>query len=219
MSIFPSSVFTRLAAGVLAAASLTTLAVSAEAAKHPVRWKTGGAVWSTNSSAFKTFFADGEITDRGLQGGINNSGWTAEEIQEGMTRSYEVDLVGVSRFLYSSDGVAFLEDQTKSYYPYWMKQKTAVVALRSAIILDAADGQISSAGILNGLPVDFALADNGASDGSQNVCKDGLDGAQATSLMSWYVFLPACVQAKQILPAAPAPRAAAPMAAPVRGLW
>jgi hypothetical protein len=134
-----------------------------------------------------------------------------------MTRSYEVDLVGVSRFLYSSDGVAFLQDQTKSYYPYWRKQETAVVALRSAIILDAADGQISSAGILNALPVDFALADNGASDGSQNVCKDGLDGAQATSLMSWYVFLPACVQAKQILPAAPAPRAAAP--APVRGLW
>ena len=64
--------------------------------------------------------------DRGLQGGINNSGWTAEEIQEGMTRSYEVDLVGVSRFLYSSDGVAFLEDQTKSYYPYWMKQKTSL---------------------------------------------------------------------------------------------
>ena len=90
MSISPSSVFTRLAAGVLAAASLTTLAVSAEAAKHPVRWKTGGAVWSTKSSAFKTFFADGEITDRGLQGGINNSGWTAEEIQEGMTRSAQL---------------------------------------------------------------------------------------------------------------------------------
>ena len=32
MSISPSSVFTRLAAGVLAAASLTTLAVAAEAA-------------------------------------------------------------------------------------------------------------------------------------------------------------------------------------------
>ena len=217
MFISPSSVFTRLAAGVLAAASLTTLAVAAESAQLPVRWKTGGAVWSTKSSAFKTFFADGDITDRGLQGGINNSGWTAEEIQGGMTKSYEVDLVGVSRFLYSRDGVAFLQDQTKSYYPYWRKQETAVVALRSAIILDAADGQISSAGILNGLPVNFALADNGASDGSQNVCKDGLSGAQATSLMSWYVFLPACVQAKQILPAAP--RAAAPMAAPVRGLW
>jgi hypothetical protein len=182
-----------------------------------VRWKTGGAVWSTKSAAFKNFFADGEITDRGLQGGINNSGWTAEEIQGGMTKSYEVDLVGVSRFLYSDDGVAFLQDQTTSYYPYWMKQETSVVALRSAIIMDAADGEISSAGILNALPVDFALADNGASDGSQNVCKDGLDGAQATSLMSWYVFLPACVQARQILPAAPAPRSYDP--APVRGLW
>ena len=150
------------------------------------------------------------------QAGINNSGWTVKEIQAAMTKSYGVDLIGVSRFLYSSDGVAFLEDQTKSYYPYWMKQKTAVVALRSAIILDAADGQISSAGILNGLPVNFALADNGSSDGSQNVCTDGLDGAEATSLLSWYVFLPACVQANSQLPEAPV-RTMAP--APARPLW
>ena len=211
------SVFTRLAAGVLAAASLTTLAVSAEAASRPVRWKTGGAVWSTKSSAFKTFFADGEITDRGLQGGINNSGWTAEDIQAGMTKSYEVDLIGVSRFLYSSDGVAFLEDQTKSYSPFWKKQKTAVVALRSAIILDATDGEISAAGIMKQLPVAFRLNDNGVFDGSQNVCKYGFNGAQATSLRSWYVFLPACVQAKQILPAATAPSAT--RNASDRGLW
>ena len=215
MSITPSSVFTRLAAGVLAAASLTTLAVAAEAAERPVRWKTGGAVWSTKSSAFKTFFADGEITDRALEAGINNSGWTADEIQEGMTKTYEVDLVGVSRFLYSKDGVKFLKDQTRSYFPYWQKKKTAVVALRSAIILDAADGKISSAGIMKQLPVAFRLNDNGSSDGAQNVCKDGLDEPQSTSLLSWYVFLPACVQANQILPAAPAPRSAAP----VRGLW
>ncbi|MGB1196413.1 MAG: protein phosphatase, partial [Synechococcus sp.] len=89
-----------------------------------------------------------------------------------------------------------------------------VVALRSAIILDAADGKISSAGIMKQLPVAFRLNDNGSSDGAQNVCKDGLDGAQATSLLSWYVFLPACVQANQILPAAPVRSAA-----PVRGLW
>ena len=163
----------------------------------------------------KKFFKNGEITDRALEAGINNSGWTADEIQEGMTKTYEVDLVGVSRFLYSKDGVKFLKDQTRSYFPYWQKKKTAVVALRSAIILDSADGKISSAGIMKQLPVAFRLNDNGSSDGSQNVCKDGLDGAQATSLLSWYVFLPACVQANQILPAAPAPRAAAP----VRGLW
>ncbi|EAR19554.1 alpha/beta hydrolase [Synechococcus sp. W2B2] len=208
--------FSRFAAGALAAASISTLAVAAEAGtKHPVRWVSGGAVWTTKSNAFKKFFMDGEITDRALQAGINNSGWTADEIQEGMTKTYEVDLVGVSRFLYSKDGVAFLDDQTRSYFPYWQKKKTAVVALRSAIILDAADGKISSAGIMKQLPVAFRLNDNGSSDGSQNVCKDGLDGAQSTSLLSWYVFLPACVQANQILPAAPAPRSAAP----VRGLW
>ena len=206
--------FTRFAAGALAAASISTLAVAAEAGtKRPVRWVSGGAVWTTKASAFAKFFKDGEITDRALQAGINNAGWTADEIQEGMTKSYDVDLVGVSRFLYSADGVAFLDDQTRSYFPYWQKKKTAVVALRSAIILDAADGEISSAGIMRQLPVDFRLNDNGTSDGAQNVCKDGLSGDQATSLLSWYVFLPACVQANQILPAAPV------RSAPVRGLW
>ena len=206
--------FTRFAAGALAAASISTLAVAAEAGtKRPVRWVSGGAVWTTKASSFAKFFNDGEITDRALEAGINNSGWTADEIQEGMTKSYDVDLVGVSRFLYSADGVAFLDDQTRSYFPYWQKKKTAVVALRSAIILDAADGEISSAGILRQLPVDFRLNDNGTSDGAQNVCKDGLGGDQATSLLSWYVFLPACVQANQILPAEPV------RSAPVRGLW
>ena len=151
------------------------------------------------------------------QAGINNSGWTVKEIQAAMTKSYGVDLIGVSRFLYSSDGVAFLEDQTKSYSPFWKKQKTAVVALRSAIILDATDGEISAAGIMKQLPVAFRLNDNGVFDGPQNVCKYGFNGAQATSLRSWYVFLPACVQAKQILPAATAPSAT--RNASNRGLW
>ena len=207
--------FSRLAAGLLAGASLAALAVPAEAGtKRPVRWNTGGAVWTTTSSEFKTFLTTGEVTDRALDAGINNSGWTADEIQEGMTKSYDVDLVGVSRFLYSADGVKFLDDQTRSYFPYWQKKKTAVVALRSAIILDAADGEISSAGIMRQLPVAFRLNDNGVSDGAQNVCKDGLDEPQSTSLLSWYVFLPACVQANQILPAEPVRSAA-----PVRGLW
>jgi predicted aconitase with swiveling domain len=43
-------------------------------------------------------------------------------------------------------------------------------ALRSAIINDAADGVISSAGIMAALPVDFRLADNDSFAGKQNVC-------------------------------------------------
>ena len=172
-----------------------------------MRWNTGGAVWTTTSSEFKTFFETGDVTDRALDAGINNSGWTAEEIQWGMTKSYSVDIIGVSRFLYSDDGVKFLKDQTASYFPYWRMKKTAVVALRSAIIADSIDGKISPASIMAALPVDFRLADTcGTYTGAQNVCApDKCEGdAQCTSLLSWFVFLPAYVQANSQLPEAPA---------------
>ena len=69
-------------------------------------------------------------TDRALQdAGINMSGWTAEELRFGLTKVYAVDIIGVSRFLYSDDGVKFLKDQTRSYFPYWKKKTTSVVAL------------------------------------------------------------------------------------------
>ena len=209
--------FSRLAAGLLAGASLAALAVPAEAGtSRPVRWNTGGAVWTTTSSEFKTFFSTGDITDRALSSGISSSGWTAEEIQEGMTKTYAVDIIGVSRFLYSDDGVKFLKDQTRSYFPYWKMKSTSVVALRSAIIADSIDGEISSAGIMAELPVDFRLADTcGTYDGIQNLCAPNhCEGdAQCTSLLSWYVFLPACVQANSALPE-PALRIA-----PARPFW
>ena len=202
--------FSRLAAGLLAGASLAALAVPAEAGtSRPVRWNTGGAVWTTTSSDFKTFLSTGDITDRALSSGISNSGWTAEEIQEGMTKTYAVDIIGVHRFLYSDDGVKFLKDQTRSYFPYWKMKSTSVVALRSAIIADSIDGEISSAGIMAELPVDFRLADTcGTYDGIQNVCAPNhCEGdAQCTSLLSWYVFLPVPSgdQALTPLPSAPA---------------
>ena len=146
-----------------------------------------------HSSEFKTFLSTGDVTDRALDAGINNSGWTTEEIQEGMTKTYAVDIVGVSRFLYSDEGVTFLKDQTRSYFPYWKMKSTSVVALRSAIIADSIDGEISSASIMAELPVDFRLADTcGTYDGIQNVCApDKCEGdAQCTSLLSWYVSCP-----------------------------
>ena len=200
--------FSRLAVGIFVGAALAAPAAHAEAGTSlPVRWNTGGAVWTTTSSEFKTFFETGEVTARALDAGINNSGWTAEEIQEGMTKSYSVDIIGVSRFLYSDDGVKFLKDQTASYIPYWRIKKTAVVALRSAIIADSIDGKISPASIMAALPVDFRLADTcGTYTGALNRCPpDKCEGdAQCTSLLSWFVFLPAYVQANSQLPEAPA---------------
>ena len=200
--------FSRLAVRIFVGAALAALAAHAEAGTSlPVRWNTGGAVWTTTSSEFKTFCETGDVTDRALDAGVNNSGWTAEEIQWGMTKSYSVDIIGVSRFLYSDDGVKFLKDQTASYIPYWRIKKTAVVALRSAIIADSIDGKISPASIMAALPVDFRLADTcGTYTGALNRCPpDKCEGdAQCPSLLSWFVFLPAYVQANSQLPEAPA---------------
>jgi hypothetical protein len=166
----------------------------------PVRWNTGGAVWTTSAEAMRTFLTSGDITDRGLEGGLHRSGWTSEEVRQGMNKTYAVDFLNLARYLYSDTGVTFLTEQTRSYVPYATLRAQAVQALRSAIIADAADGQISSAGIMTNLPVDFRLADisgNPPFDGSQNVWpRSGCEGPQqCTSLFSWAVFLPANLQA------------------------
>ena len=214
----------RISAGLAAGAALSSLAVLPVQAeintRSTVRWNSGGAVYTTKLADFQKFLeSDGEITystNRALASGVNNSGWTAEEIAKGLSKQYKVNVVYVARFLYSKKGYKFLENQTKSYFPYWGMKKTAVQALRSAIVLDSVDGKLSSAGIMKMLPVDMRLADTcGTFDGAQNVCAKGKcqGDQQCTSLLSWYVFLPACVQANQILPAAPVRQA------PVRGLW
>ncbi len=224
-------VFKRILAGLFVGTALTASALPASAAVDndlPVRWNTGGAVWSTNQAAFDTFLGSGDITDRGLEGGLARSGWTSDEVKSGMTKTYTVNLVGVSRFLYSDAGVKFLKNATNSYFPYYSMNTYAVQALRSAIISDAKDGSISSAGIMKALPTDFRLADFcNTYTGAQNICAEGRCApgtAQCTSLLSWYVFLPACIQANQMAdpvamvretPAAPAPV----MDQPVRGLW
>lgn len=146
-----------------------------------------------------------------------------------MNKTYNVDLVAVARFLYSDAGVLFLKKATNSYFPYWSMNTYAVQALRSAIIKDAADGAISAATIMRSLPTDFRLADFcNTYSGAQNICAEGrcaAGTAQCTSLLSWYVFLPACIQANQVASplaslrsAAPAPTYS-PAPQPVRGLW
>jgi hypothetical protein len=100
----------------------------------------------------------------------------------------------------------------------------AVQALRSAIIADAADGKLSAFGILSSLPTDFRLADFcNTYTGAQNICAEGRckpGTAQCTSLLSWYVFLPACIQANQVSePVAMRPEPAPAAMEPIRGLW
>jgi len=178
-------------------------AVASAGSGAPIRWNTGGAVWSTSQDAFDTFLRTGEVTDRGLAAGLAASGWPVDQLRAALAKSYTVDFLSVSRFLYSEAGERFLRRATTNYGPYDAMQSTAVPALRSAILSDAADGSISSAGILRALPTSFRLAHNGnGHDGAQPICAPGRcrsGTGQCTSLFSWYAFLPACLQARQIM--------------------
>ena len=188
----------RVAAALLLGVSLSVIAdpFSKANTQPPVRWNTSGSVNTTTYSELESFLVDGVVTDRALQDAIRMSGWSTEELRFGLNKVYAVDLAGVSQFLYSDAGEAFLQDQTRSYVPYWRQKMTAAMALRAAIIADAKDGLLSSIGIMKQLPVSFRLPDNGPTDGRQNVCApDKVSGDQATSLLSWYVFLPACIKA------------------------
>ena len=141
------------------------------------------------------------------------SGWSRDQLQAGLTKEYDVDVAAVARFLYSEKGEAFLSESIRqnNYTPYY-SQQNSLQAVRSAIILDSADGKLSSYGMMANLPTDQRL------QGAMKVCdvNNMNNSQQATSLMSWYMNPPACIQAYTA--EAPEP-ARAPSAAPVRGLW
>ena len=148
--------------------------------------------------------------DTPVPGGlIARSGYTNDELEAGLSKNYSVDVVAVADFLYSDKGVQFLNDSIgqNNYTPYY-SQQFALQAVRSAIILDSADGKLSSYGMMKMLPTDQRL------QGSMKVCDvNALENSQqATSLLSWYMNTPACIAAYT----AEAPE---PVKQPVRGLW
>ena len=110
--ILVGSILKHLCALVVLDAGGLIAVTPAFAAENPVRWTTGGSVWSIQQQAFDTLIDSGEVTDRGLEGGLNRSGWTASEVGAGMSKSYNVDLRAVTRYLYSNAGVDFLKTAT-----------------------------------------------------------------------------------------------------------
>ncbi|MFM2159015.1 MAG: hypothetical protein RLZZ124_1489, partial [Cyanobacteriota bacterium] len=86
------------------------------------------------------------------------SGWSSDQLQAGLTKEYDVDVAAVARFLYSDKGEAFLSESIRqnNYTPYY-SQQNSLQAVRSAIILDSADGKLSSYGMMSKLPTDQRL--------------------------------------------------------------
>lgn len=179
------------------------LAASAAAAERPVRWTRGAAVWSTPQQALEEFLRSGAVRDRGLQGGLERAGWSAAEIRAALNKLYSVDPAAVDRFLRSPAGEALLAARARTYHPYRSQGATGVEALRAAILADAADGSISSAGILANLPTDMRLSPG---------CP--AEARPCPPLLSWWVFLPARLQAGQSLSAVIAPAAPSAAGAP-----
>jgi hypothetical protein len=124
-------------------------------------------------------------------------------------------VAAVARFLYSPEGVAFLNEGIgeRSYVPY-ASQANGVQAVRAAIIADAADGSLSGNGMMANLPTDQRL------QGPMQSCVSNLQGEQVTLLLSWYASTPACVHQRTLQAEASTVRSqSAEPAGAVHGLW
>lgn len=119
----------------------------------------------------------------------NGSGWSPDELQSALQKDYDVDVAAVANYLYSPEGVSFIQEGLggNNYTPY-RSQANQVQAVRSAIIADSADGQLSGFGMMANLPTDQRL------QGPMRACISSGNSAQETSLLSWYATTPACIQ-------------------------
>ena len=108
-------------------------------------------------------------------------------------KGYNVDVVR-RRYLNSREGINFLSLRTFLLSSKWAAE-FCDSALRSAIIKASLGGKLSSVGIISNLPVDFRLASEDSSDGGGLVicAPEKVDQRQASSLVTWYLFLPACI--------------------------
>jgi hypothetical protein len=91
--------------------------------------------------------------------------------------------------------VAFLQQQTRAFRPLKSQRRDLrVEGLRAAILRNAQGGTLSAMGILQQLPTDFVveLGGVGVARCSSLPCTNP---QQCRSVLSWLVFLPACLQA------------------------
>ena len=175
-------------------------------ATQTLRLASGAELWTIPYAALQQFVADGTFTDRRLLQLAANSGWPDDQLRVALAKPYAVELVPLANFLYSPAGVAFLKQQTQAYRPLMAQGRDLrVEGLRSAILRSAKGGTISAMAILRELPTNFVVELGGAPTQrcSSLPC---LNPRQCTSTLSWWVFLPACLQASATN--APVPTAA-----------
>ena len=173
-------------------------------ATQTLRLASGAELWTIPYAAIQQFVADGTISDRQLLQLAANSGWPDDQLRAALARPYAVELVPLANFLYSPAGVAFLQQQTQAFRPLMARGRDLrVEGLRAAILRTAQSGTLSAMTILKELPTTFVVELGGAPTQrcSALPCENP---DQCTSTLSWWVFLPACLQAAAMNPPATA---------------
>ena len=164
-------------------------------ATQTLRLASGAELWTLPYAALQQFVADGTFSDRRLLQLAANSGWPDDQLRVALAKPYAVELVPLANFLYSPAGVAFLKQQTQAYRPLLAQGRDLrVEGLRSAILRTAKGGTISAMGILREQPTSFVV-ELGGPPTQRCSSLPCLNPQQCTSTLSWWVFLPACLQA------------------------
>jgi hypothetical protein len=164
---------------------------------QPLRLLAGPEFWTIPDAALQQFARTGVVSDQRLQRLVNNAGWPDDALRAALLKPYAVDLVAVARFLDSAAGQAFLQQQTRAFQPLGTAlggRDLRVAALRAAILAEAQSGSVSALGILRRLPAPLVIDLSGASPlrCSSLPCDNP---QQCSAVLSWMVFLPACLQA------------------------
>ena len=171
------------------------LAAPQPSAPQTLRLEDGAELWTIPYPAIQQFIADGTFSDQRLRQLVTRSGWPEDQLRVALAKPYGVELVPLARFLYSPAGVAFLQQQTRAFRPLKSQRRDLrVEGLRAAILRNAQGGTLSAMGILQQLPTDFVveLGGVGVARCSSLPCTNP---QQCRSVLSWLVFLPACLQA------------------------
>ena len=178
-------------------AAAVLLAAAAPAAAQ-VRLVRGGQLWTIPDAALQQFVDDGTFSDRRLRQLVNQSGWPEDALRVALAKPYSVELLPLSRFLYSPEGEAFLRQQTLAFRPLRASQPDLrVEGLRAALLRSSASGTISAMALLRELPTAFVVDQQGEPSPrcSSLPCSNP---QQCRSVLSWLVFLPACLQAAAV---------------------
>ena len=179
------------------------MAAPQPSAPQTLRLEDGAELWTIPYPAIQQFIADGTFSDQRLRQLVTRSGWPEDQLRVALAKPYGVELVPLARFLYSPAGVAFLQQQTRAFRPLKSQRRDLrVEGLRAAILRNAQGGTLSAMGILQQLPTDFVveLGGVGVARCSSLPCTNP---QQCRSVLSWLVFLPACLQAAAMNSAAP----------------